>query len=160
MTQSCKSPSSRNTKAARPRKRLTRRFVPVIELLEDRTLLDSAGPRVLSLTPLEMRNAVFDHVDVRFNEAIDANTFTDADIAIVGPNGAVAPSNVAPVSADTVRVSFASLTVRGNYQVTIGPDISDLAGNPMDQNQNSINGEATADQFSGTLVYIVADAIF
>jgi hypothetical protein len=79
---------------------------PFLEMLEDRTLLDSTGPHVLSVTPQEIRNAVFDHLDVRFDEAVDAATFTPADVGILGPNGIVAANQISVVAPDTLRVQF------------------------------------------------------
>ena len=67
-------------RGSRPRRLL-------LEPLEPRLLLDSVGPRILSYTPNEVRNDVFDHVDVTFNEPIDSTTFTVDDVDITGPGG-------------------------------------------------------------------------
>lgn len=131
-----------------------------VEPLEDRTLLDSTGPRVLSVSPTEVRNAVFDHVDVVFNEAIDSGTFTAADVALTGPVGNVAVTDVTPLATDTVRMHFDALTARGTYRLSVGPEIADLAGNLMDQNQNGTKGEATADRYTAAAAYISANAVF
>jgi YD repeat-containing protein len=129
------------------------------ERLEDRTLLATSGPRINSVTPTQIQNAVFDHIDVTFNEAIDSTTFTTQDVTITGPSGPVVPTSVSLLSGNTYRVAFPALTVRGIYQATIGPQIADLAGNLMDQNQNGINGEAS-DAYQASLVDINANAIF
>ena len=50
-------------------------------------LLAAAGPVVLGVSPTEVRNATFDHIDVDFDRAIDAATFTTADVSVVGPVG-------------------------------------------------------------------------
>src|SRR5262249_28616797 len=47
-------------------------------------------------------------------------------------------------------IQFSSQSTPGTYTVAIGPAIADLAGNNMDQNQNGVNGETTADKFSGS----------
>ena len=104
-------------------------------------MLDGTGPRILSATPLDVRNAVFDHLDVTFNKPIDAVTFTTQDVAIAGPEGPVGVTGVAPLAADSFRITFPALTVRGQYTTTIGPEIADVAGNKMDQNQNGTQGE-------------------
>jgi subtilisin-like proprotein convertase family protein len=44
-------------------------------------------------------------------------------------------------------IGFNAQTIPGNYSLTLGPDIRDLAGNPMDQNGNGVNGE-TADRYT------------
>jgi len=134
-------------------------FRPCLEQLEDR-ITPVSGPRVLSLTPTQVINATFDHVDVQFNEAIDPNSFDLQDLAITGPSAAVVPTGIDQVSVDTFRVRFAALTERGTYRIAVGPNVADLAGNLMNQNQNGINGEAVADRFTASLVYINANVIF
>src|SRR5262249_22971174 len=100
------------------------------------------------------------HIDIQFNEAINAASFTPDDVTLTGPSGTFSPTGVSLLAADTFRVVFPALTVRGNYQAVIGPDITDLAGNKMDQNQNGANGEVPGDRYTVNLVYIVADVIF
>src|SRR5262249_60075440 len=46
------------------------------------------------------------------------------------------------------EVVFPAQTTAGNYSLTVGPDIRDRAGNPMDQDGDGINGEPTQDQFT------------
>lgn len=57
-----------------------------------------------------------------------------------------------PVSGTTNQfdVTFATQTAVGGYAITVGPQVLDLANNAMDQNQNGVNGEATADRYTGT----------
>src|SRR5437016_4387931 len=81
-----------------------------VEVLEDRTLLDAAGPRVVELTPQEVRNAVFDHVDVRFNEALDARTFALDDVLITGADGPATLTGIEQLAADQFRVTFGRLS--------------------------------------------------
>jgi hypothetical protein len=47
-----------------------------LEGLEERILLDGSGPRIISSTPTEVVNGAFDHLDVQFNEPINASSFT------------------------------------------------------------------------------------
>ena len=63
------------------------------EHLEIRRLLVS-GPWVLSITPTEVRNAVYDHVDVSFNSDIDAASFSPTDVTLNGPAGSVNVTSV------------------------------------------------------------------
>jgi hypothetical protein len=107
-----------------------------------------------------VRNAAFDHLDVTFNEPIDPATFTTQDVAIAGPDGLVSVTGVAPLAADTFRVTFPALTTRGAYVATVGPHIADLSGNEMDQNQNGTQGETPGDQFTARATLIKADTIF
>src|SRR4051794_29735154 len=97
----------------------TRRAL-ALEPLEDRTLLATSGPRIIALSPTEVRNAAFDHIDVTFDKAIDPASFTTADVAIAGPSGPVAVTTVDALDAVTYRVSFPALAERGSYQATVG----------------------------------------
>jgi hypothetical protein len=127
--------------------------------MEERMLLAS-GPVILGISPTEVRNATFDHVDVTFNGPIDPSSFTIDDVTIAGPSGAVSPTAVTELDASNYRVSFDALTIRGIYHVTIGPNITNPSGNMMDQNQNGTAGELSGDQFVASLLYVQASTIF
>ncbi|MBL8866684.1 MAG: S8 family serine peptidase, partial [Planctomycetia bacterium] len=75
-----------------------------------------------------------------FSEAINPTTFTTGDIvSFTGPSGALTVTGVAPVAGTNgmqFDLTFATQTVGGVYTLVLGPDIRDLAGNPMDQNAN------------------------
>jgi subtilisin family serine protease/subtilisin-like proprotein convertase family protein len=105
---------------------------------------DTSGPRVVAAAPNGVTSV--SSVRVTFSEAINAATFTAADIAnFTGPRGAVAVSGVQVVTGTNntqFNVNFASQTTVGAYQFDLGPNISDSAGNLMDQNANGANGEA------------------
>ncbi len=49
-------------------------------------------------------------------------------------------------------LAFADQTLRGAYRLTIGPDVTDVVGNPMNQDGNASNGEAT-DLYSSTVSF-------
>ncbi|MBL8864472.1 MAG: proprotein convertase P-domain-containing protein, partial [Planctomycetia bacterium] len=89
-----------------------------------------------------------------FSEAINPTTFTTGDIvSFTGPSGALTVTGVAPVAGTNgtqFDLSFATQTVGGVYTIVLGPDIRDLAGNPMDQNANGVNGENPGDRFTLT----------
>ena len=57
---------------------------PIIETLESRTLFFQ-GLMITAVTPTQVINATFDHVDVTFNEAINPTTFTTNDVSLFGP---------------------------------------------------------------------------
>ena len=114
---------------------------------------DTAGARVVSGAFGGASASEFSRVRLTFNEAIDAATFTTDDVvALTGPNGAVlAPAGVTVVGGSNntqFDVAFAARSGYGTYSITVGPDIRDLAGNAMNQNQNTLNGEATADRYT------------
>jgi subtilisin family serine protease/subtilisin-like proprotein convertase family protein len=104
---------------------------------------DTTGPQVIAALP--DGTASVSSVRVTFNEAINPDTFTPADIThFTGPPGAVAVTGVKPVAGSNntqFDVSFAPQTAPGAYQFDLGPEISDVAGNLMNQNGNAVNGE-------------------
>ncbi len=94
--------------------------------------IDKTGPQVISISPSGTVNARIDHVDVTFNEPVQqavANAF-----ALSGPNGSLAASGVQKISDTLYRVTFPSQSRSGNYQITVGPSVLDLAGNDMTRN--------------------------
>ena len=114
-----------------------------LEVSEDRTLLTS-GLRVISVTPLEIRNNIFDHIDVKFNTAIDPATAEASDVSLTGPQGSIPISGVTAFATETYRLSFTALTALGTYHAAIGPDIADTQGHLMDQDQDGIPGELSS----------------
>ncbi len=132
----------------------------MLEALEPRTLL-SVGPRILSITPTQVINATFDHVDVTFNKAIDPTTFTTGDVSLTGPAGSatIAIHDAVELDSADYQIDFDPLTTRGSYQVAIGPNIADPQGNLMDQNQDGTGGEPN-DIYPATLTNVVADTVF
>lgn len=110
-----------------------------------------SGPKVTAATFGGATSTQFDKVTVTFDKAVNASTFTAADVAsFVGPNGAISTTfTVAPVSGTTNQfvISFAAQTAAGSYSLTFGPSITDTAGNAMNQNNNTTNGE-TGDRFA------------
>src|SRR5215212_7132583 len=93
-------PSSRSNPS-----RWGNRYRLLCEILEDRVVPD-AGPRVTAVTPLEVRNATFDHFDVTFSRAIDASTLTASDVIVQGATSPVTVTGVTMVAADRARVDF------------------------------------------------------
>jgi serine protease len=95
-----------------------------------------------------------------FNEAINATSFTTADIvSFAGPNGSLAISGVTAVAGTNgtqFDLTFATQTVGGTYTLVVGPNILDLAGNPMDQNANGINGESPGDRYTASRTLVVS----
>ncbi len=115
---------------------------------------DISGPQISSLTPNGPSNGPISSVRVTFNEAIDPSTFgTDDVVSFTGPNGSIQATGVQAVAGSGNKqfdVSFAKQSAPGNYKLILGPNIKDTAGNSMDQNRNGVNGESTADRYTGT----------
>nr|WP_286177679.1 S8 family serine peptidase [Rhodopirellula sp. JC639] len=107
---------------------------------------DLTGPRVIGWSPDAGHPGPVDHVEVTFNEPIDAQSFTLADVVTFeGPSGPIAVDAIESLSPTVSRIDFASQTTWGRYSLVLGPDVFDLAGNAMDQNGDGIAGDPSAD---------------
>ncbi|HPY29322.1 MAG TPA: CARDB domain-containing protein [Verrucomicrobiota bacterium] len=99
-------------------------------------LPDTEGPAVLAFTPTGPLNTNVSRLTVRFSERINTNTFTRADVAVLAPGGALDPAGftlqpLAPFDHTAFEILLPPQSAEGLYTVQIGPDIADLAGNPM-----------------------------
>ena len=56
---------------------------------------------------------------------------------------------VAGTNGTQFDVTFPAQAATGTYTLVVGPDVRDLAGNPMDQNRNGRPGEA-GDRYTAT----------
>jgi len=124
-------------------------------------MLDRIGPQAIGFSPVlpvDLALGPVDEAYVTFNEEIDLTTvgagFGPDDVTISGPGGAIAATGVASADNSEYRIAFAPQTVRGQYALTVGPQISDLAGNLMDQNGDGTGGEAQHDVFSFALTAV------
>jgi subtilisin family serine protease/fibronectin type 3 domain-containing protein len=110
---------------------------------------DTTGPRVTEASPTGTVIGSVDRIRLTFNEAIADGSFTTADVvSLTGPGGPFDPTSVEVVSDNVYEVVFALQSDPGDYSLTIGPDITDLAGNPMDQDQDGTGGEIADDRFT------------
>jgi subtilisin family serine protease/subtilisin-like proprotein convertase family protein len=110
---------------------------------------DSTGPRVTSVVFAGSSATAINSATITFSEAIQASSFTAADLAFTGPAGPISITSITQVgtSRTVFRVNYATQTASGTYSLVIGPQILDDAGNAMDQNMNGVTGE-TADRFT------------
>jgi len=95
--------------------------------------IDMTAPQIIDCTPSGIVNTPVDHVDVTFSEEIKTDTFTSADILLTGPGGTIMVNAPAHQAGNTWRISFPTQSTVGDYTIAIGPDITDLAGNPLIQ---------------------------
>ncbi len=111
------------------------------------TPTDLTGPRVTAATFND--GTTLSTVRVGFSEAVNPAAFTANDVVLTGPAGTVPVASVVAVAGTNntlFDVTFVGQTVAGNYALALGPDVRDVAGNKLDQNQNGVNGEV-ADVF-------------
>ena len=104
---------------------------------------DGTGPSVVSHAPTLVRATPLSQVIFEFDESIDLSSFTEDDIVeFVGPGGIDLRQQVTGIGGENRRfiVSFADQYRPGQYRLTIGPDIRDIVGTPMDQNGDRNTG--------------------
>jgi len=85
-----------------------------------------------------------------FDQAMNKSSFSTQDIiSFTSPTGADLRQQITSITwvNNTLRINFTPPTQPGAYTMVIGPQILNLAGDAMDQNQNGINGEV-ADRFT------------
>lgn len=124
----------RDSHAGRNRKR---RRTLAIERLEGRIVLDAAGPIILSHNPSEIRNEVFDHIELVFDSPIDASTVSAHDVTISGPGGVVAVTAVELLDAARLQVRFDPLAKRGHYaDVILSHELTISAGDEFYENRD------------------------
>lgn len=112
------------------------------------------GAYITTQTPTSAGTTGFDHIDMTFNEAIKADTFTAADVVLKSPaNQPITVTQVSLVSGLTWRISFANQTVGGDYTLQVGPDIHDQDDNHMDLDRDGTSGETIGlqDVYQGTV---------
>jgi hypothetical protein len=90
---------------------------PIIETLGSRTLL-SQGLMITAVTPTQVINATFDHVDVTFNEAINPTTFTTNDVSLTGPPdvGSESVPEAVVIEGDATHVVAATPGLTSRFQ--------------------------------------------
>jgi len=96
-----------------------------------------------------------DAVRIEFDRPMDPDSFSLAeDVASFhGPLGAVTPTGFVWVDDRTLEIRFDGRPV-GEYTLVLGPDIRDLAGNPLDLDGDAIAGEPFDDQYTATFTVL------
>jgi hypothetical protein len=93
-----------------------------------------AAPQVISSTPTGSLNSAVSSLDVIFSSAINPASLSAGNVALTAPGGApVSNSGVIPVSPYHFQVNFPEQTTQGGYVISVGPQVTDLYGQPMSQ---------------------------
>ncbi len=88
-------------------------------------------------------------IAVVFSESIDTATFDAADLVLLAPDGTtVSGLSVEPVYERFVWVRFPIQSAPGRYRLSIGPEIRDRVGLPLDQDFDGVGGEAGEDVYT------------
>jgi subtilisin family serine protease/subtilisin-like proprotein convertase family protein len=115
----------------------------------------TSGPKVTAATFNGPNSTTVSSVRFTFNEAVLTSSFSTADVMVfTGPNGTIVPTGVAAVAGSgntQFDVTFPTQTAAGAYAMTIGPAITDAAGNAMNQNGNTTNGEVPGDRYTASV---------
>lgn len=119
---------------------------------------DTTGPRVIGSSSSGVAAGTIDRFTLTFSEPVAELTFTPADVSLTGPGGAAIPTTVVRISGTQYEVRFAAQSASGTYTLTVGPQITDSAGNRMDQDQDGIPGEVTQDRYVTTAMLVASDS--
>lgn len=114
---------------------------------------DLTGPRIVSTDPADAVTGTVSQVTLRFSESIDPLSVSLADVvSLSGPDGDLSVIAITPVAGNSrsFSVTFAPQTVLGEYSLVIGSEITDTAGNLMDQDRDGTGGEEFDDRFTTT----------
>jgi len=117
----------------------------------------SSGPRIIALFPTNAVSNTLSSFTVTFSEPIVAGTFTAADVVLTGPSGIIPVTAVDSLGQSNSVIRFAPQTTQGSYSLAVGPNITDIAGNLMNQDGDAVNGEAVQDAFQ-TVVALTDNA--
>ncbi len=106
-------------------------------------IIDKTGPRVVSQTPEVQSISPFSTWSVTFSEALDPSTVQTSDFVLRNPSNGAIGISTATLSADglTVTLTFGAQYTEGDYTLTVGPEIRDLAGNRMDQDSATVGDQ-------------------
>jgi hypothetical protein len=116
------------------------------------------GPRIIASTPSgTILDGPVSSVRVTFNTSMNPDTFTPDQVQLTAPGGASIPVAVAAVDGSNntqFLITFAPQTASGQYILTVGPNVLDTSGTPMDQNDNFTPGEVPGDQFASSFTIV------
>ncbi len=135
---------------------LTVTILDVVETGTGTNRPDITGAKVTTSSATGLDAGSITGFRIKFNESIQISSFTTADITLTDPSGVlitVTSITAVPNSNNTefiLTFSGGPRTAAGIYTLKVGPNILDLSGNQMNQDNDSINGEITQDQYVGS----------
>jgi hypothetical protein len=100
----------------------------------EQTTGETISPAVLEHTPRGRWEQSASRAVVLWSEAILASSFSAEDVTITTPSGVTiypAELQIIRLAEDEYELTFPNQTADGRYTLCIGPDVTDLAGNPM-----------------------------
>jgi subtilisin-like proprotein convertase family protein len=123
---------------------------------QDTVQFDVGGLQVLTLTPSGPVPLPIgqDSVTLTFNQGVLPATMNATNVTLTGPAGNVPLTkftDLNPATHTKWELDFAKQSAYGTYTVTVGTGVEDLAGEPMNQNQDTTFGGPN-DSFMGTFI--------
>ena len=120
---------------------------------------DATGPVVIDFEPIGLVNHNVSSSQVMFSEQISASSFGPDDVVITTPSGVIESIEISvnQVDPSTFEIGFPSQKTDGDYTVTIGPEILDLAGNKLGElaaGPAAFTADFTIDQTGPSVVAI------
>ena len=114
--------------------------------------IDPFGPRIVAQSSVEAENEI-SRFTVTFDEVVDPASFTPEDVLITLPGTVLPVTSVETLDGLTFTITLPEMRLAGLYDVAIGPDILGVDGIPMNQDQDSQNGEVVEDvYYSGLFI--------
>lgn len=114
---------------------------------------DLNGAKILTSEAIGINSGAITGFKVKFSEAIQTSTLTAANIKVTSPSGSLLTvSGISAVAGSINEFTFniTSSSNAGVYTIQVGPNVLDLAGNKMNQDGDTINGELTQDVYSAS----------
>ena len=135
---------------------LTVTILDVVESGTGTNRPDITGAKISSSSATGLDAGSITGFRIKFNESIQPSTFTTADITLTDPSGTpiVVTSITSVPNSNNTEFAFTITggprTAAGIYTLKVGPNILDLSGNQMNQDNDGMNGEITQDQYVGS----------
>ncbi|MGB7328482.1 MAG: Ig-like domain-containing protein [Rubripirellula sp.] len=119
--------------------------------------IDRVGPRVTDVSATGNIDEPLTALELTTSEPVNLASLRSA-LSITNTAGSVSNVSVSYLGGNRYRVSFPPLRTLGEHAINVGPTVTDLSGNPSDQDGNGINGETT-DAYASVFTVRLADLI-
>ena len=110
-------------------------------------IADFTAPKVVKVTPDTDFAGTLSQVQITFSSSVDFNS-VKGQIYVISPDGTnISPIAYKQLTPNCIEVIIPEQTAYGKYQLIVGNEIADIAGNKLDQNGDGHFGD-TDDVFS------------
>ena len=110
-------------------------------------------PRITGQMPGDSIVGPLEHILLYFDREMDQESFSPSEdiISLLGPEGEIVVTGHEWDDPTTLRIAFDPQSAPGNYTIVVAPEILDLTGNPLDQDEDSQPGEPIDDQYTSSI---------